>query len=226
MRRRRRRRLLALLTLLAVIGAAIVWLEAGRIDPRDVPQSRWYVMATRFPGGVFAPLPREHVVVIHPVNQPLVLVAAAYLQQMRSGMRAERGGNFDGKTGVITILGEEPRVEAGMPSLLQSNFRHLLRHEYGHALLQDWLCATAGQATGRYYSAAVSVPGEPFRESWPDAIHPMLEDYLSAPRNVYGDAYFTSTFHEYFAESYARLLDGQTVPAATRRFLLSLTARR
>jgi hypothetical protein len=149
-------------------------------------------------------------------------------QRLRSGRNlAQRGGNFDPATGRITILSEDARFEAGLPSPLQPHFRHVLRHEYGHALLFDWLQATVGPERSRAFFEATGVGGVPRQDAYPVALQPVIREFQALRRGtVYGDTYFTTTFDEYVAESYARYLDGDKVPPAARGFLQALSMTR
>lgn len=129
-------------------------------------------------------------------------------------------GYFDPLSGEIHITGEVARTEAMAPvPWLQAGFRHALRHEYGHALLDEWLRDRAGP------EASALIPQVSQEESLqtsdvPPELAPLMRDYRDEPQR-YGSPYFTSAFTEYFAESYARFIEGEAVPSATKRFLAS-----
>lgn len=102
-----------------------------------------------------------------------------------------------------------------------------LRHEYGHALLSDLLVRDRG---GDYYRSRKANALQELTQGdnpseLPELLLPIFEDYRSAPRSIYDrgmestrtiPGYFTREFGEFFAESFARYLEGEPIPAATR----------
>lgn len=129
---------------------------------------------------------------------------------------------YEPGTGVIRITGDVTCAVAGLPPEMQALFRHVLRHEYGHALADDWR-----EVNG--------LPAEPFltysdsgqsmrAAAFPDSISPVVAEFAEVSPNIYGPDYLTQNFDEYFAESYARFLDGKEVPPRTECFLRGLAA--
>jgi hypothetical protein len=119
----------------------------------------------------------------------------------------------------------------GLPAITQAT---ALRHEYGHALLVDILNrdAMGSYALSRFRSDAVlqlaawQSPGE-----LPRVLRPIWSDFVAAHRSnpaIYGDwgapaGYYTSTFGEFFAESFAAYCVGNPeVPAGTAAALTEI----
>ena len=109
-------------------------------------------------------------------------------------------------------------------TLDESTQTSTLRHEYGHALMSDLVARDehGSYAGSRLRTNALQVltQGSDPRDL-PPALKPVFKDYQRAPRDIYDDGprtqpgYYTSTFGEFFAESYRRQLEGEPIPAAT-----------
>lgn len=98
-----------------------------------------------------------------------------------------------------------------------------LRHEYGHALMSDIVARDEG---GDYADSRVRtntlqlLTQENDPRELPELLLPVFEDYQRSPRSIYDEGrtqpgYYTSTFGEFFAESYRRHLEGKPLPAST-----------
>lgn len=213
----------ALLMLALSLMGGVSWLWSLRVDPASIPQTRLHRMGTASHGVVMAPLPSERRVIID-VVQPWEVerLARGYLPRWLGGVPTpEITGYFDPASGEIHITGEVARMEAMAPvAWLQGGFRHALRHEYGHALLDEWLRKRAGpDAAALVPEIGQDEPAPP--GDVPSELAPLMRDYRAEPER-YGSSYYTSAFTEYFAESYARFIEGKSIPAATRRFFDAL----
>lgn len=224
---------LALLVALAAL-AGVVRLWAGRIDPATISQSELHEIATTSEHFVMSPRPRERVVVIRKVTSAEVArVLRSYMPpRFGPGPAAAISGSFDPETGEIHITGRVPRIQASLPApWLQGSFRHALRHEYGHALLDEWLADETGVDWTDRATTFLREEGEIFDASdftqdesgvpsvVPRELRPLVREYLAVRPRLYGSEYYTSTFDEYFAESYSRFLLRRSVPVEMRRFL-------
>jgi hypothetical protein len=101
-----------------------------------------------------------------------------------------------------------------------------LAHEYGHALLQDLIVAHmgAGAPALSVFDDLASVDRAADSEDVPEWLRPVFNEYRALPDDPYGDAYYGSSFNEYFAESFAWAVerDGFGVAPATAAFLADL----
>ena len=172
------------------------------------------------------PLPRLHRVVIEPVSPGEVLDATvAYLPQPgNEGTQFEVQGLYDPLSEEIHITGVLVRIQASFAKpWIQPLFRQTLRHEYGHAFLYDWTKdhGWIGTALGEFGRTQGSIDPSEF----PSALRGVVIEYQRVDSEVYGSSYFTSSFNEYVAESYARYLDGEDVPPHVRRLLDSASDR-
>lgn len=138
------------------------------------------------------------------------------------------GGGSLGFLGYYSVAEGGIRLHPDLPEA--SEERTVLPHEYGHAFTQDFLCGEsrdAGQleAYRDALARAVRGCGEDAGNGLPPALGPVLRDYLAAEADLYDrGGYFTSSFDEYLAESYRRMLRGDgRAPAATREFFLGFT---
>ncbi len=217
-----KRYLLMIAVFILAAGAAVVIVESMR-SKAPPSQVRMYELASTSPQGRFRTLPKAHTVRVTHVDKTALDLLVGYIVKRGAPVVAEKAGNFDSKTGVIRILSEELRWEASLPEGMRPNFDHTLRHEYGHAFLNDFLKAAAGgdQRLAATLSVMPYQTASAKAADWPGALVPLLEEYRKTPKTVFGSAYYTSTFGEYFAESYARFCEGKEVPAATRKFFVS-----
>jgi hypothetical protein len=108
---------------------------------------------------------------------------------------------------------------------------HVIQHEYGHALLHDFLVSSYGgyqSYLGDVYATEVVDRGidgitQPGSSKLPDFMYPsaiqvLILSYRLQSPDIYGDAYYTGNFHEFFAESYRRYLDGDGIPIEFSKF--------
>lgn len=133
------------------------------------------------------------------------------------GRPAYQVAAFNPKDQAITL-------SAMFATLDESTQASTLRHEFGHALMSDIVARDQG---GDYTRSRVRTNAlqlltqESDPRELPQLLLPIFEDYRSAPRDIYDDGltldgYYTSTFGEFFAESYRRHLEGEPIPSATR----------
>jgi hypothetical protein len=142
------------------------------------------------------------------------------------GGKGEVQGKYDVKTGTIRICGKMAVLQAGLAEKLQPTFRGTLRHEYGHALLADWMKAKHLKPTKEPF-VLYRQPGVLLHpKDNPKELRPVVAEYNVAPRTIYGLPHFTSSFDEYIAQSYARFVSGQDVPKHTAAFLEDAIAAR
>lgn len=212
------------IVVIALLVGGVYAVDFLRADPALVSQSTWHREGTSSAEGTFHPLPWPRRVVVARDPDPLRGHIARHLQQREAGTLSEATGRFDAAQGRIVVLSEEARTEAGLPQAFHFVLRPAIRHEYGHALLYDWLAAEVGEDDAVTLYGWSSTPRPP---AWvfPAAIRPVVDEYREIPHGVYGLDYYTSTMSEYLAESYARVLAGEHVPPATKRFLLTLMSR-
>jgi len=211
---------------LALVVVGFGWLWTARTDVRAIPQSVLHDEATVSKAATMAVLPKMHKVVIEPVSDDRVVgVLASYLPPpLGAGGKSEIQGFYDPKDGHIEITGGLARLSAAMPvAPLRTLFYRDLRHEYGHAFLHDWTSARSGRDSVRAVSTQGSNKIDP--ESLPVELRAVAAEYRVVSPTIYGQQYFTSTFGEFVAESYARLLSGQEVPPATEKFLKTASAK-
>lgn len=208
-----------------VIGVA---LSASTIQADHQPtQTEMLRMATRSETVAFSRLPHPHKVSIEMPTGTILEVGQHYLGMMARGQMQEQAAYFDPSNSSITISSEELRLEGTMPDSMRPNLRHALRHEYGHAFLYDMLVERHGgqgnESKAAYESSLINAirQGRPEPPpALPSDMHPLLAEYAGADPTVYGSPYLTSSFGEYFAESYARVLEGKPVPAQTKAWFL------
>lgn len=212
---------------LAAIGI-VAWAGLNKPPEAKFTQRDYYQLATRSQYGIFSQYPKLRQVQAAQVDQTYLALAINYVKQATSH-KAVEAGKYDTKTRTVSILSEFVRAEAGLPTQLQPQFIHILRHEYGHALVEDLLKVKyPGEARGGEKYAAFDAVNEPKESSnvlgaVPPALKPVVKDWMKAPDDIYGMDHNTETFNEYLAESYARFMDGQSIPAETRHFLQSLS---
>ena len=163
-----------------------------------------------------------HKVVIEPLPDDRVLsVLASYLPPpLGSGGKSEMQGYYDPKDGRIQITGGLARLSAAMPNeKLRSFYLRALRHEYGHAFLHDWLKTKKGG--DKAWAASLAGPQQLDEKSFPEELRGPIAEYRAMSTSAYGQQYFMSSFGEFIAESYARLLFGLEVPPKTEQFLMA-----
>lgn len=211
----------AALVVALVIVAGAVWLWRERVDPATISQQQLHEIGTTSTGRMMAPVPSQHRVVVRGVYpEDLTRAARAYFPRWLGGLAdSEVQGYYDPATDEIHLTGELTRLQAMAPlPWLQGRFRHALRHEYGHAMLDEWLEAKAAP------DQVATVPqitqrGPVGMDEVPPRLQPLVREYRRLDDQLYGASYYTSYFTEFFAESYARYLDGGSVPPEMQRFL-------
>lgn len=200
----------------AVITALVVaslWVLHNLQDPASMSQEGWHYLGTGMSGAMMHPYPKVHKVVVQPLEKSTAEVLLGYIA---GGTTVE--GEYDPNTGTIRIVGDLSRLQAGLPGPLQPTFRHTLRHEYGHAFLEDY-CRAKGMDPMSPSFLACAQPGSHLDpKDFPRKLRPVLAAYRSASSDIYGMDYFTSTFEEFFAESYARYVAGDSIPGGVRSF--------
>ena len=215
-----------LLIILVIAGAVLLgstsWLDTVRASTVTPTPNGLHAFAITAPDGVFSPYPKAHPIQMQPVGDHTLGLALAYLEKgVLGGPAIEEAGEYQMPSGVIKIVSEQVRFEASLPAGLRPDFDHTIRHEYGHAFLFDLMTAKVGFKTRR----GVTFLTEMARSSpsldlaWPAGLRPVIREYRHVSRAIYSDPYYTSSFDEYLAESYARYGGGQSVPPATRKFL-------
>lgn len=210
--------------LVALAGAA-VWVWSAKKDPATLSQDYLYGVATCSSCAKMGDLPKQRDVEIESLTGaqwPAVLIS--YLPPpIGSGGKAEQQGLYDAQKQRIKITGQLARLQASLPDArMQPIFRHTLRHEYGHALLEDW--SDAHKLDDELYLAYGESADELAPGAYPKKLRPVVKEYREVGKNVYGYEYFTASFDEFFAESYARYMDGLEVPPHAKEFLTALAA--
>lgn len=208
-------------TLLALLTAA-TWASSYQVEPRQLPPDEYHRIGTTADDGRrFADIPYPCEVEIPPPQGSLIGVMVG---AMMPGDAVQ--GKYDGETRTIRIESDSLRSIASLPAALPDVTRwpliRTIRHEYGHAFLEDYMASNSQELddSSARALAYADVRGEE-RALLPDSIQPVVEEYLGLPDGEYGNPYFTSTFYEYVAESYARFLSGHYVPTETQAFLES-----
>jgi hypothetical protein len=215
----------AILVLLLVAG--VHWAATTKPTPPALAQEDYHRLATQSEHGVFGRYPEPRRVEVTPVDKTYLQLAAEYVKQAaaREGVVA---GQYDDVTRTVRVTSEFVYVAAGLPEEMRGLFTRTLRHEYGHAFAEDILkteCAIQADPSGEMF-LAYTESGAPrnaanMLDHVSPELRPVVDDWHQVPANVYGRQYYTMTFGEYLAESYARFLNGDPVPDATRRFLQS-----
>lgn len=147
---------------------------------------------------------------------------------MKESTITEESYGSDGRKG-YQVAAFNPKdqaitLSAMFATLDESTQASTLRHEYGHALMSDIVARDQG---GDYTRSRVRTNAlqlltqESDPRELPELLLPIFEDYTRAPRDIYDDGltldgYYTSTFGEFFAESYRRHLEGEPIPSAAR----------
>jgi len=217
-----RRLLVIVLLAAAVLFVGTQWLDQVRASTVTPTPSGLHAFATTAPDGVFSPYPRSHPVEMKPLGDRALELAVSYFKKGFYGESAlEEAGEYSMPSGVIRIVSEQVRFEASLPAGLRPDFDRTIRHEYGHAFLFDLLGDKVGFKSKRgvelFLETAKSSPS--LDVAWPGGLRPVVREYRHIARNVYQAPYYTSSFAEYLAESYARYGAGQSVPPETRKFL-------
>jgi hypothetical protein len=193
-----------------------------RVDVTSIPQQALHDEATVSTRAALTKCPEMHQVVIEPLPDDRVLsVLASYLPPpIGSGGKSEMQGYYDPSDGSIRITGGLARLSAAMPNdNLRGFFGRALRHEYGHAFLDDWLKTKKGGEKAWAISTQGAQQIDP--ASLPDELRGPLSEYSAMSTSAYGQPYFMSSFGEFMAESYSRLLFGLEVPPKTEQFLMA-----
>lgn len=139
-----------------------------------------------------------------------------------AGRKMMLAGWFDPEEDSIHIV-----VPAGSRSI-RLTYLETLRHEYGHAFMQDWLLREAGSDydADRLHRVLyrVSPDGSPLSvESLPEGLKPAAAEYLDEPGH-YGD-YPATHFSEFMAEAFAYYVSGEDMPPAALAFFRSADGR-
>ena len=210
---------------LLAAGTVVAWAATNEPAQPRMMQQDYYQLATRSQYGVFSTYPKPRRVVTDPVHKTYLGLAIDYAKSVNN--RQVECGGYDCRTRTVCIKNEFVCAEAGLPDKLRPQFVHALRHEYGHALTQDLLTvkyAAKPMANKSYQTLdEANQPREISRVSVLVAppLKPVVKDWQAAPSTIYGLEHNTDCFSEYLAESYARFLEGKTIPDATKRFLQS-----
>jgi hypothetical protein len=218
-----RRYLITAIVVVAAVAGLAMSVDALRSRAPRLTQAQLYLLATSSPSGRFSRFPAPHRVQIAHVDENTVQLALYYVIKSR-GLPAttETAGRFDSDSGVVNILSKEVSFEASLPAGMRPDFEHTLRHEYGHAFLHDWLLAHDDSgARGTQLAEltrATNVQEDAGRSA---TVRSVLREYRTVRPTIYGDTYFTSTFGEFVAESYAYYCEGRNVPSSTAAFLAS-----
>lgn len=214
-----------------IVAVLVVVGWAGTTQPRSpgLTQDEYYQLATQSECGTFSRYPEPREVIVHPVDKTYLALAFEYVRRAAS-RSIETAGRYEDQTRTVRLESEFVCASAGLPGLLRLPFEHSLRHEYGHAFVEDVLKAAdapkVGSGDEMYLAYTEStMPRECADEisCMPPELQPVLEEWRTSQADIYRLPYFTSTFNEYLAESYARYLGGYHVPDATRRYLESHT---
>ena len=212
------RRLVWLLVLVVIIAGGLLYVRANRVDPTKVTAEEYRKIATEFDGGSFAALPAVKKIEVKPTNDdPLYYIK--YYARLMFNRTSEGQAYFDPKQDTIHIIGDQSCLEATLPEWMRPTLKHTIRHEYGHAFLSDWLeaCEPRKDPVGEYL--AYTDTAQPNAAACPPRLKIVMDEYTRVPQDVYEQPYYTRTFNEYMAESYARFVAGQYVPVETRAFL-------
>jgi len=217
MRYRAKRGLAVLVVVLALAMVAAVLLNQS--DPSRISQSTLHSWGTTSDEVVMHPHPREYPVVLEQVrgSEWLGLLGDFTPAPLGRAGLAQAQGYFDPVTESIHITGRIARAQAAIPlPAVRAGFIQVLRHEYGHAFLYEWLAARGDAQLS--YLPFMQRSSPPDASAYPPDLRPVIDEYLSSPKNLYGSEYPMSNFAEYIAESYARFLGNDEVPPKTRRF--------
>ena len=145
---------------------------------------------------------------------------------------SETYGVFDGETGIIYLNGskilDDKYNENWVKSILcddEFSYKNILRHEYGHAFLQDYLILNLGDyenfianTIGYYFldnnlTLVTQNSTDNFLFMYPKEIKNLINIYKNSPKEIYGyNFHYTENFHEFFAESYKRYLLNESIP--------------
>lgn len=212
-------RLIFLAATVLGIATALVWAWTLRVDPSRLDQEYLHEVATTSAKVRMHPLPTRHHVSIEPVNaEDLGPMLSGYLPPPLGTGPLQVEGYYDPTTRTIHVTGRLARLSASSPvRQLRGLFVHALRHEYGHAFLDDWLRSRPGENV--YLEQLSLAPEAQTTSGLPEPLVPVVEEFTHLPSDVYGGAYAMSNFNEFFAESYARYLNGKWVPPEMARFL-------
>lgn len=213
-----KKQLVVWLVIGVVVVGGLTLLETRRADNRKLSAAMLHQIATKTPEGTFGTYPKVHKVVCANCDKSGVQILADTIKT--GGVVSQGAGRYDSNTGKITMVADEIRWEASLPAGMRPNFEHALRHEYGHAFLDDWLKAVGGGAdSGKKLAFLPYTEGGAAVGNYPKNLRPVFREFRGINPNIYGVAYYTSTFGEFMAESYARFCEGKDVPPATTAFL-------
>ena len=163
----------------------------------------------------FTNIPRERNIVYKP---------AEFWEYNHSLRESERwNGHYDINSGNIFLNN----------NLTESFEEQVLRHEYGHAFLYDYMVeADKGEVTilkdikGSIAFITFSdckQDGIVLSFLYDETIEELIQEYRIQNSEVYCNLHYTSNFHEYFAESYRRYLNGQDIPEKMFEFMESFS---
>jgi hypothetical protein len=210
--------LLALVAV-AVYGAALL-IERHRIDPTELSDEYLHERATSTRHADFSEWIDKRPVFVEGedcggVQLLFECVGRILVRQPFGGAQAY----YDPEADEIRIVGDQTVYEGTLPEPLRGNFYHVLRHEYGHAAFFDWL-EEKEVDDHQALTILLSEPDAPPQdEMLPADLEPVIAEWTELDATVYIDPYFMSNFAEYIAESYARVVSGQSVPPRTEEFI-------
>lgn len=213
---------MVLLAMVMSVVAAGAWVDANRIDPASVPRAEYRRLGATSQAMSFRGMPEEREVVVLVPSAGSLRVLASYLPApLGKGGTQQEMGRYDPKNETIHILDEAAALQASLPDRvrpwLDGLFLRVLRHEYGHAFMEDWM--RGRQASEEARRACRECPrAGPQPGALPPELAPLAEEWMASEPSLYGNPYLTSTFEEYLAESFARMVAGAEVPAATEAF--------
>lgn len=211
-----------------LLWAGTRYVDSHRVDPSSVPQSEYHRLGTSSARATFGDLPKRRLVLVEEPPEHALTAIVRYLPPpVGEGGRAEAAGRFDPSANTILICDDLAALEASLPEPVRSRmdgaFLRVLRHEYGHALLEDWL-RTHSASPPEYEACQGAARAQASPNAFPQGLRPAVIEWLSQRPTVYGLPHFASAFTEYFAESYARLLSGKAVAPRMGEFLHRLSS--
>lgn len=210
----------SLVAVLLVVAAALTAVRYTGMDRPRISQNRYHDVGTVSEHADFSETVPRRMVIVEAPERSLAAILGEYVDRVRRGWTlAGVQGEYDPVTREIRILGDEVRLQSRLPEMLRGELYRVVRHEYGHAAFFDWLAArgltdaqaaAVGLLTREDRTPEVPLPSE---------LVPVVEEWQAGPEYAYADPYLTSNLAEYLAESYARVLDGASVPPEAAAFV-------
>lgn len=210
-----------LLAVAVILGAstALFWLWSVRVDPAALSQDYLHRLGTTSDHVRMQPIPSRHEVIMDSIDvDDLGPLISGHLPRPFGSGTAQVQGWYDTSSRTIHVTGRLARASAASPiPAFRGIFVHALRHEYGHAFLDEWLRRRTGSAK---QIAEFSDPPElQSTNGLPGPLIAVVAEFRTQPSDLYGNPYAMSNFNEYFAESYARFLEGKPIAPQMERFL-------